>query len=514
MEILARSDMGTYETIEDMLGAVYDLTIVTANTLLHEHWAPDTIKTLMSLAKIAGDSTAETFHKLWKIWQDKARRSDLKQAAIDDDALRYHLPFIVGRWYTLEGGLAKLSELEADASASLWTPPARAIHRVLGLLRETPETRAIIHRYYEKPIESLTDEDYTKLIAYLRLIHNIVMTHSLANGMREAPRREFARAATSHGQGESRAQWPTGSRAGAETRQCYNCHEIGHLSMDYTAPKRDRGGADYPGHYTHGRERVNTPARSSSQGLNALRSSTPGPNGRTIRIAGKGNSKSAHGRIVTAGVHDAWTAMAAQHWLNDPPPQETAEPLESGSDYESDGSMPDLRKGDGSESESDYEETITSAATATTTRSPPHAPGAPPSSRVGQPLPLQPHRPRRPRRTPSHVRHPSPRPKPTGTLSPVAPSAGPLPPRPELPPLPPRPKLLPPLSSRSRTSPLPPQPPPLPQQPRQPPPAMSPCAQSRRSSPRRRSAPSPTLALPSRGIASRARSLSARGQPG
>jgi hypothetical protein len=126
MEILARSDMGTYDTIEDMLGATYDLTIVAANTLLHQHWAPGTIKTLMSLAKIAGDSTAETFHKLWKIWQDKARRSDLKQAAIDDDALRYHRPFI-GKWFTLEGGLAKLSELEADASANVWTPPARAI---------------------------------------------------------------------------------------------------------------------------------------------------------------------------------------------------------------------------------------------------------------------------------------------------------------------------------------------------------------------------------------------------
>jgi hypothetical protein len=136
MEILARSDLGIYDTIEAMLGATYDLTIVAANTLLQLHWAPGTMKTLMSLAKIAGDSTTETFHKLWKIWQDKARRSDLKQAALDDDAMRYHLPFF-GKRYTLEGGLAKLSELEADASANVWNPPARAIHRVLGLLEET-----------------------------------------------------------------------------------------------------------------------------------------------------------------------------------------------------------------------------------------------------------------------------------------------------------------------------------------------------------------------------------------
>jgi hypothetical protein len=60
VEILARNPMGTYDTMEDMLDGVYDLTIVAAFSLLHEHWAPETMKTLKSLAKIAGDSTAAT----------------------------------------------------------------------------------------------------------------------------------------------------------------------------------------------------------------------------------------------------------------------------------------------------------------------------------------------------------------------------------------------------------------------------------------------------------------------
>jgi hypothetical protein len=158
MEILASSDLGIYDTIEEMLEATYDDTIVAANTLLQQHWSPATMKTLMSVAKIAGNSTTETFHKLYKIWTDKARRSDLKSAAVDEDALRFLRPFI-GKRFTLEGGLAKMAELNADASANEWNVPARKIHRVLGLVEETQATRIIVHRYYEKPVEGITEDE-------------------------------------------------------------------------------------------------------------------------------------------------------------------------------------------------------------------------------------------------------------------------------------------------------------------------------------------------------------------
>jgi hypothetical protein len=228
-EVKAKSKLGSFADLTGVLKGMYRASDTVGWQLYQKYFDISTVQTILSLL-CATDADAERTapHALFELvladWTARSRRMDLRHCYPSRLSEKMLQPF-VNQAFGIDDALGQLQKLRANAALVQWSPPAKALGTLWGMVPRNIDTAPALDVSGALDVEDITWSDYTIFVSRLRQVPSSSCTQSGGHEPRARSRRASAgRAAAKHlapavghsqlPSGEGQAACP--SRSGAD----------------------------------------------------------------------------------------------------------------------------------------------------------------------------------------------------------------------------------------------------------------------------------------------------------